>query len=84
MPYISKDKRPKYDEVLDQFELIRCKGDLEYCVARLQKIFMSTRAWKFDTLHDAVYGVQHCADEFRRRYLDKREDEARDINGDVE
>jgi len=47
------------------------------------KQFMSTREYRYSTLHEAVYAVMHCADEFRRRYLDKREDEAMNTNGDI-
>jgi len=35
------------------------------------------------TNDDAKYAIEHCADEFRRRFLDEREDEAIDINGDM-
>ena len=44
---------------------------------------MSTRDARYSTLHDCVYAVQHTADEFKRRFLDKREDDAREINGDI-
>ena len=48
------------------------------------KSFMKTREFRYSTLHEVVYDIMHCADEYRRRYLDKREDEARETNGDVE
>ena len=44
---------------------------------------MKTKPYKYSDLHDCVYAAQHCADEFRRRYLDKREDRARKENGDI-
>ena len=83
MPYIEKDFRLTYDEVLDQMPDIKNKGDLEYCIFKLMKRFMKTREFRYSTLHEVVYAVMHCADEYRRRYLDKREDEAREKNGDV-
>jgi len=83
MPYIEPDKRPRYI-VLDQMPDILNKGDLEYCVFKLQKIFMRSREKRYTNYHDAVYGSMHCADEYRRRYLDIREDEAKAKNGDVE
>ena len=47
------------------------------------KKFMSTREARYSTLHDCTYATQHCADEFRRLNLDKRENEARENNGDI-
>jgi hypothetical protein len=84
MPYIKKELRTKYDNILNQLSEIDNKGDLEYIVFKVMKKFMSNRDFRYSTLHEVVYAVMHCADEYRRRYLDKREDEARKINGDVE
>ena len=83
MPYIKAEERVAYDVVLDQMPEIKTKGDLEYCVTRLMNKFMTTREKKYSTLHEVVYAVTHCADEFRRRFLDAREDVARETNGDV-
>ena len=47
------------------------------------KKFMSSRESRYSNLHDVVYASAHCSDEFRRRYLDKREDQAIETNGDV-
>jgi hypothetical protein len=46
--------------------------------------FMSTRPQKYGTLHEAVYGSIHSAHEFERNFLDKRENSAKQANGDVE
>ena len=83
MPYIKADERISYDKVLDQMPDIRSKGDLEYCVFKLMKQFMEIREKRYSTLHEVVYAIMHCADEYRRRFLDKREDEAREENGDI-
>jgi hypothetical protein len=83
MPYIEETLREKYDIILNQMPDIDTKGDLEYCLFKLLKRFMKTRAFKYSTLHEAVYSAMHVADEFRRRYLDVRENEAREKNGDV-
>ena len=84
MPYIDPIFRNQYDEILNQMPNIDSKGDLEYCVFKLMKRFMVNREFRYSTLHEVVYATQHCADEYRRRYLDKREDEAIESNGDVE
>ena len=45
-------------------------------------IYMKSRDWRYSDLHDCAYAAQHSCDEFRRRFLDKREDEAIETNGD--
>lgn len=84
MPYIKSEYREKYDKIINQLPDIDNKGDLEYIVTKVMKHFMKTREKRYSTLHEVVYAVMHCADEYRRRYLDKREDEAIKENGDVE
>ena len=83
MPYIKKEYRKFYDVIFSDFPSIDSKGELEYCIFSLMKRYMAARQYKYTDLHDTVYAAQHCADEFRRRYLDKREDEAIVENGDI-
>lgn len=83
MPYIYKDLRDQYDEALNKLPTIKTKGELEYIIFKVMKLFMSTRSYRYSLLHECVYAAMHCADEFRRRFLDKREDAAREVNGDV-
>jgi hypothetical protein len=83
MPYISQDKREKYRDKLLTISKIETKGELEYCIFLLMKIYMLDKEYKYSNLHDTVYAAQHCADEFRRRYLDIREDTAIETNGDI-
>jgi len=83
MPYIKKVDRTKFDQQLDEMVGFINKGELEYCVFKLMTKYMSTREHRYSSLHDCTYAVQHCADEFRRRFLDKRENDARKTNGDI-
>lgn len=83
MPYVNDESREKYEPILKEIVEIATKGDLEYCIFYLMKTFMKTREQRYTTLHDCTYAAQHCADEFRRRYLDKREDQAMEANGDI-
>lgn len=83
MPYIKGELRKQYDALLDDISIIESKGDLEYCVFKLMKRFMSTRENRYTNLHDCVYAVVHAGEEFRRRFLDKREDDAILENGDI-
>ena len=84
MPYIKQEDRQKFNKILKQLPEMKTKGELEYCVFYLMKKYMKNRKFRYTNLHDCVYAVMHCADEFRRLYLDKREDEARKENGDIE
>ena len=86
MPYIDKKQREKYKSFLlliQNFPEIETKGDLEYLIMLLYRKYMSTREARYSTLHDACYAIQHVSDEVRRRFLDKRENDAKQKNGDV-
>lgn len=86
MPYISKEDRFKYSNLnceIIKLKEIKSKGELEYLIFLLMKKYMSTKEYRYSTLHDCVYAAQHASDEFRRRFLDKREDSALKNNGDV-
>lgn len=83
MPYIKDKDRKKFQENLGSMPYIENKGELEYVIFYLMKRYMLSREYRYSILHDVVYAVMHCADEFRRRYLDQREDDARETNGDV-
>jgi hypothetical protein len=84
MPYIKSQDREKFDFVLSHMPVLMNKGELEYCVTKLMKLFMSNRENRYSNLHDCVYGCIHAGEEYRRRYLDKREDEAIIENGDIQ
>lgn len=85
MPYIKQSEREKYKNITDEIQKteIETKGDLEYLIFSLMLKYIKTREYRYSTLHDDVYAAMHCADEFRRRFLDEREDEAIDLNGDI-
>ena len=85
MPYISEKDREKYEKLYDEIwnTHIETKGDLEYLIFSLMQRYMNTREMRYTELHNCVYASMHCADEFRRRFLDKREDDALEENGDV-
>ena len=84
MPYITKKLRGQFDIIIDNLPDIDSKGNLEYCIFKLMKKFMETKEYRYKDLHDCTYAAAHCADEFRRLYLDPREDVARAENGDIE
>ena len=84
MPYIKQENRTKFDEVLENVPEFTVKGELEYCIYYLMKRYMENRKVNYSNLHDTVYSAIHCGDEFRRNFLDLRENDAKHENGDVE
>lgn len=79
MPYIKEHLRK--DTLIP--DRIPTKGELEYYIFLLMRIYMKDKDYNYTNLHDTVYSAMHCADEFRRRFLDKREDIALKKNGDI-
>lgn len=87
VPYISQEERSQYDlfrVFLRDMPPIKDKGNLEYMVYLLMLKFMSTREQRYGDLHEAVYGTVHSAHEFERNFLDKRENLAKQKNGDIQ
>ena len=84
MPYIDKNKRNKYSDTLYDLSNIdiETKGELEYLIFSLMIQYMKNKEYRYSILHDCTYAATHCGDEFRRRFLDAREDSARTENGD--
>jgi len=84
MPYIKKSERDVFDEVLNRMPILTAKGQLEYCIFKLMLQYMEERLANYSNLHDCTYAAIHAGEEFRRRFLDRREDDARIDNGDVQ
>jgi len=83
MPYIKPEDRDKFNQQLDQIDKIETKGELEYCIFKLMLRYMRGKEFRYATLHDCTYAAIHCGDEFRRRFLDERENKAKNTNGDI-
>ena len=83
MPYVKQSDRTKYEKMIVSCPNISSKGELEYIIYCLMKIYMIDKEYRYSTLHDCVYACIHAGEEFKRRYLDKREDEAIKENGDI-
>ena len=85
MPYIKMEDRERFLPAFRELasEPPKTKGELEFLIYTIMKLYMDGKERNYHNLHDTTYAAQHCADEYRRRNLDKREDDARSINGDV-
>lgn len=82
IPYIKKSDRKYIDSKIHDIAFTN-KGELEYAIFKLMTMYMKSRTFKYSELHDVTYAAIHCGDEFRRRFLDVRENEARELNGDI-
>jgi hypothetical protein len=59
------------------------KGELEYCLFYTMLKYMLDKERNYSNYHDTTYAAYHCGHEFKRRFLDKREDFAMKKNGDI-
>jgi len=85
MPHTKQQDREPYKEVVNKLTHIqfKTKGDLEYLIYCCLAIYKESRETNYVNLHDAVYAAHHAGDEFKRRYLDVREDRAANQNGEA-
>jgi len=85
MPHINKEQRVLYSGLISEIlrTEILTKGDLEYIIYNVVKQFMATREERYGNLHEAVYACIHAGEEYKRVYLDKREDKAIKDNGEA-
>jgi len=83
MPYIKQEDRERFNAALQHVPEFTGKGELEYCIYYLMIKYMESRDFTYSNLHDVVYAAIHCGDEFRRRNLDIRENQAIENNGDI-
>lgn len=82
MPYIHQEDRKYIDSKIQEIAFTN-KGELEYAIFKLMIMYMKSRTFKYSELHDVTYAAIHAGEEFKRRYLDKREDIALEQNGDI-
>ena len=84
MPYIPENRRPYFADELDAcVDGIFQKGDLTFCVYYLALKVAQRRKMNYTQISSAISCLQDAADELRRRHLDKYEDGAIEMNGDI-
>jgi hypothetical protein len=85
MPYIKKEDRKKFDDVLEQLPVPANAGELNYLLTKIAiKYFkLKPNGQNYQTIND-VAGAFHCAaTEFSRRLVASYEDQKISDNGDV-
>ena len=83
MPYIKQALRNKFLDAATALPDIENKGELEFLIFYLMLHYMKDKEYNYDNLHTVVYSAIHAAEEFKRRFLDKREDQSLEKNGDI-
>lgn len=89
MPYIKQERRKQFDGPIHElarqmWTMGAVKGDLNYVVTRLALIAMKPGSgWTYQSLSEAVAGLQDAADEIKRRMLGPYEDNCVVRNGDI-
>ena len=94
MPYIKQEDREKLDHYIDMAvnalrkespDLINRSGLVNYVISRIVASSMKPEfGWKYSGLSRAVGILEDATHEFRRRLMDKYEDECIERNGDLE
>ena len=85
MPYITKDRREAFDDLLAQLgPKIKNKGEFNYCISILAKWYISVHGTSYQTLSDARAAMLDAAEEWARRNMAPYEDEKIKENGDLE
>lgn len=82
MPYITKDKRPNLDKIVELMKEMNIKadGDLNYILFKYCKTCIPT---SYNNYKNFCGELRECADEISRRLLALHEDNQIIKNGDV-
>lgn len=96
MPYIKKERRPLFEESINNivfnlgkieeniFDEDIAKGDLNYVISSIIKRYIDKHGWRYHRLNDFVGGVLTCCQlELYRRFAAPYEDKAIQKNGDI-
>lgn len=84
MPYIKKEDRIKFDELLDKLgSLIENSGEFNYCVTSLMQSYIQSHDLKYQYLNDLMGALEGAKLEMYRRIASEYEDEKITSNGDV-
>jgi len=87
MPYISKNDRPKFDDILtvlkNKLPEIKTEGELNYLITSILNVYLQQKGERYATYNDII-GVLECAKlEYYRRKVATYENIKIINNGDV-
>jgi hypothetical protein len=85
MPYIKRELRKQYDDVIDQLPVPANAGELNYVLTRIAiKYFnLAPNSSNYQTINDIAGAFSWAALEFNRRVTSIYEDQKKSDNGDV-
>jgi len=83
MPYIKKNLRIKYDEILQMMNIPNSAGELNYFISKLCLKYLNLKGVKYQNFNEII-GVLECVkQEFYRKAVSKYEDKKERENGTI-
>ena len=84
MPYIDKEDRKKFDDLIDALSPhIYTAGELNYVLTRIAHEYFSIGPKNYGALNEIIGAVECMKLEFVRRVVSPYEDKKAESNGDV-
>jgi len=85
MPYIKKEDRLKFSELLAVLEKepINSAGELNYLLTMIVHKYLNQKPENYQSYNDAIGALEGCKIELYRRHISDYEDTKQKENGDV-
>jgi hypothetical protein len=84
MPYITKDRRNKFDRELEILASnIETSGELNYCISKLLHLLVKKQSLRYDTINSLMGTLDCVSKEFYRKVAVPYEEKKILENGDL-
>ena len=84
MPYIKKERRKVFDDLLKELALeVQNEGELNYCIYKLASLIIDRIGESYSNLSMCSSAMEHAKLEWYRRKLAPYEDKKIEENGDI-
>ncbi|MBT8763727.1 hypothetical protein KFV02_07255 [Desulfohalobiaceae bacterium Ax17] len=84
MPYIKKERRKVFDDLLEKLALeVQNEGELNYCIYKLASLVIDRIGQSYSNLSMCSSAMEHAKLEWYRRKLAPYEDKKIEENGDI-
>ena len=75
MPYIKKEDRPQFDEILKELPVLNNAGELNYVITKIAVKYLKHHGKSYENCSNVTKAFDNAKDEFVRRILSPYEDE---------
>jgi len=84
LPYIKKERRKVFDDLLEKLALeVQNEGELNYCIYKLASLVIDRIGQSYSNLSMCSSAMEHAKLEWYRRKLAPYEDKKIEENGDI-